>query len=153
VHHIGTARFLFGDVSSIYAEGARRNPRIVGEDHAILALRHVNTVMGSVEGHAFLTHNSSLTHDEAIFEGDPGTIRAISLGEIWSGQQRIWTDDQVKGYRGDSVYASQAHFIHCLKSGKPFESEAREYLEKTFAVVEAAYTSLASHCRVEIAVA
>jgi D-apiose dehydrogenase len=153
VHHIDTARFLFGDITSIYAEGARRNPRMLGEDHAILTLRHVNTVMGSVEGHAFLTHNSSPTHDEAIFEGDSGTIRVSSLGEIWSGQQRIWTDDQVKGYRGDSVYASQAHFIDCLKSGKPFESEAREYLEKTFAVVEAAYTSLASHCRVEIAVA
>jgi predicted dehydrogenase len=151
VHHIDTASFLFGDISSIYAEGARRNPRLVGEDHAILALRHVSGAMGSVEGHAFLKHNSSPTHDEAIFEGDSGTIRVSSLGEIWSGQQKIWTDDQVRGYRGDSVYASQAHFIDSLKSGKPFESEARKYLEKTFAVVEAAYTSLASHCRVEIA--
>jgi hypothetical protein len=73
------------------------------------------------------------------------------LGEIWSGGQKIWTDDQVKGYRGDSVYACQAHFIECLKSGRSFESEAREYLKKTFVVVEAAYASLTSHCRVEIA--
>jgi hypothetical protein len=83
--------------------------------------------------------------------GDLGTIRVSSLGEIWSGQQKIWTDDDVKSYRGDSVYGSQAHFIDCLKSGQPFETGAREYLEKTFAVVEAAYASLTSHSRVEIA--
>jgi predicted dehydrogenase len=151
VHHIDTARFLFGEIASIYAEGARRNPHMVGEDHAILALRHIDGAMGSVEGHAFLKNNSSPTHDEAIFEGDSGAIRVSSLGEIWSGQHKIWTDDQLKGYRGDSVYACQAHFIDCLKSGRSFESEAREYLKKTFAVVEAAYASLASHRRVEIA--
>ena len=149
VHHIDTARFLFGDISSIYAEAARTNPRMVGEDYAILTLRHVNGAMGSVEGHAFVKHNSSPTHDDAIFEGDSGTIRLSSLGEICAGDERIWRDSGT-GYRGDSVYAAQAHFIDCLKSGQPFETGAREYLEKTFAVVEAAYASLASHSRVEI---
>ena len=151
VHHVDTARFLFGDISSIYAEGERRNPCMVGEDHAILTLRHVSGAMGSVVGHAFLEHNTGSTHDEAIFEGDSGTIRVNSLGEIWSGPQKIWTNPEAKGYRGDSVYACQAHFIDCLKSGQPFETGAREYLEKTFAVVEGAYASLISHCRVEIA--
>jgi D-apiose dehydrogenase len=79
-----------------------------------------------------------------------GTIRVSSLGEIWSGDERIWRDSET-GYRGDSVYAAQAHFIECLGSGRPFETGAREYLEKTFAVVEAAYASLTSHRRVEIA--
>lgn len=152
VHHIDTARFLVGDIASIYAEGTRRNPRIVAEDHAILTLRHVNSAMGWVEGHAFQKQEDTRsTHDEATFEGDSGSIRINRLGEIWSGEEKIWTNDQVLGYRGDSVYATQAHFIDCLESGKPFESGAREYLEKTFAVVEAAYTSLTSHRRVEIA--
>jgi D-apiose dehydrogenase len=154
VHHIDTARFLFGDISSIYAEGVRRNPRMAGEDHAMLTLRHVNGAMGgamgSVEGHAFLKHNNNPTHDEAIFEGESGTIRVNSSGEIWSGDERIWRDSRM-GYRGDSVYAAQAHFIECLKSGQLFETGAREYLAKTFSVVEAAYASLASHSRVEIA--
>jgi D-apiose dehydrogenase len=152
VHHIDTARFLFGDIASIYAEGARRNPHIVGEDHVILTLRHVNSVMGWVEGHTFQKQDATRsTHDEATFEGDSGSIRINKWGEIWSGEEKIWTDDHGLGYRGDSVYATQAHFIDCLKSGQPFESAAREYLEKTFAVVEAAYTSLNSHRRVEIA--
>jgi predicted dehydrogenase len=94
VHHIDTARFLFGEIGSIYAQSMRGNASIAGED--------------------------------------------------------IWANDQVQGYRGDSVYATQAHFIDCLGSSRPFESGAREYPEKTFAVVEAACTSLDAHRRVEI---
>ena len=37
------------------------------------------------------------------------------------------------------------------RAGRPFETGARDYLEKTFAVVEAAYSSMASHRAVEIA--
>ena len=46
VHHIDTARFLFGDIQTVYAEAMRVNPRIQGEDHAILTLRHTEPVMG-----------------------------------------------------------------------------------------------------------
>lgn len=41
-------------------------------------------------------------------------------------------------------------FLDCLETGRPFETEAREYMEKTFAVVEAAYRSIDSHRCVEI---
>ncbi len=73
VHHIDTARFLFGDIASIYAAGARRNPHILAEDHVILTLRHSKGAMGWVESHSFLKHNDSTsTMDEATFEGDAG---------------------------------------------------------------------------------
>jgi predicted dehydrogenase len=150
VHHIDTARFLFGDIASIYAEGARRNPHLLAEDHVILTLRHLKGAMGWVESHSFLRDDSKSTMDEATFEGDAGSIRINRLGEIWSGEERIWRDSGV-GYRGDSVYATQAHFIECLETGIPFETEARDYLEKTFAVVEAAYSSMSSHRTIEIA--
>ena len=150
VHHIDTARFLFGDIASIYAEGARRNPHILAEDHVILTLRHLKGALGWVESHSFLKHNDGTsTLDESTFEGDEGSIRINGLGEIWSRNERVWQDAGI-GYRGDSVYATQAHFIDCLETGRPFETEARDYLEKTFAVVEAAYASLASHRAVEI---
>lgn len=150
VHHIDTARFLFGDVVSVYAQARRVNPRIQGEDQAILTLRHANEVMGWVDGHSFLAHeDAGPSLDEAVFDGDAGSIRVSAAGEIWSGHKKIWTDDFSKGYRGDSVYATLNHFISCLESGEAFETEAREYLEKTFAVVEAAYASAAADRRVE----
>jgi D-apiose dehydrogenase len=151
VHHIDTARFLFGDISSVCAQARRVNPRIRAEDHAMLMLRHANEVMGSIDGHSFLAHEeNSPALDEAIFEGDSGSIRVCARGEIWAGNTKIWTDDFSRGYRGDSVYAALTHFIQCLETGLPFESEAPEYLDKTFAVVEAAYASLASRRLVEI---
>ncbi len=86
VHHIDTARFLFGDIASIHAEGARRNPHIAGEDHVILTLRHVNSAMGWVDGHSFLNHDDSgPTLDEATFEGDAGSIRYQQ-----SGRNLVW---------------------------------------------------------------
>jgi predicted dehydrogenase len=109
-------------------------------------------MIGWIDGHSLLDHHDSgPSPDEATFEGESGSIRITNLGEIWSGHQKIWTDDFTSGYRGDSVYATQAHFIDCLETGRPFETEAREYLEKTFAAVEAAYASIASRRAVEIA--
>jgi predicted dehydrogenase len=149
VHHIDTARFLFGDIASVYAEGATRNPHLLGEDHVILTLRHVKDAMGWIEGSSFLNHHDGArTLDEATFEGESGSIRVNGQGEIWSGDEKLWGDPGV-GYRGDSVYATQAHFIDCLQTGRSFETEARDYLEKTFAVVEAAYASMALHRAVE----
>jgi D-apiose dehydrogenase len=151
VHHIDAARFLFGDIASIYAQGVRRNKHIVGEDHVMLTLRHLNDMLGWVDGNAFLPTNGSIsTLDDTTFEGESGSIRINALGEIWSGDEKIWRDSG-HGYRGDSVYATQAHFIECLETGRPFETGARDYLEKTFAAVEAAYSSMASHRAVEIA--
>ncbi len=152
VHHIDTARFLFGDISSVYAEARQINPGIRGEDRAILALMHFNGVMGWIDGHSFLSHDDpGPSIDEAIFDGESGSIRVTSLGEIWSGHRKIWTDDFSIGYRGDSVHAALAHFIHCLETDESFETGDREYLEKTFAVVEAAYTSIAASRRVQTA--
>ncbi len=152
VHHIDTARFLFGDILSVYAQARRVNPRIQGEDQAILTLRHANEVVGWIDGHSFLAHeDAGPSLDETIFDGESGAIRITSLGEIWSGRVKIWAHHSLNGYRGDSVYATLHHFISCLETGRPFESEAREYLEKTFAVVEAAYASVRSNRCVEIA--
>jgi D-apiose dehydrogenase len=151
VHHIDTARFLFGDIASVYAEAATRNRAIVGEDDAILTLRHVNDVTGTIDGNRFLDLDDGSGTDEACFEGESGSIRITGRGDIWSGFKKIWTNDVVEGYRGDSVHATQAHFVDCLQTGRRGESSAGEYLEKTFAVVEAAYQSIRDRRSVETA--
>lgn len=152
VHHIDTARFLFGDIQTVYAEAMRVNPRIQGEDHAILTVRHTAPVMGWLDGHSFIAlDDAGPSIDESMFEGKEGSIRISATGEIWSGHRKIWTQDFSTGYRGDSVYNTLLHFIQSLETGERFETEAREYLEKTFAAVEAAYASAASKRGVAIA--
>ncbi len=143
VHHMDTARFLFGDIDSVYAEASRRNPRILAEDQAIITLTHTNGIHGWIDGHRFQTliPNGPAMGD-AFFEGELGTISILATGDLYRNNILVWKNEVSGGCLGDSVYATLSHFISCLKSGAPFESGGRSYLH-TFAAVEAAYRSIA----------
>jgi D-apiose dehydrogenase len=142
VHMIDTARFLFGDIASVYAQSSRRNPRILAEDQAIIVLSHANGVHGWVDGHRFLNPNPpGPAMGDAQLDGEAGVISILATGEILLNNVRVWTSDVAPAlYGGDCVRATQSHFISCLKDGSPFESGGRLYL-RTFAAVEAAYRS------------
>src|SRR5262245_3917062 len=147
VHYIDTARFLFGDVCAVYAQARTINPVIKAEDQAILIVTHDSGLLGTIDGHRFLDPEpTGPAMGEAGFEGEAGALFISATGDVYSGGERIYENRVREGYRGDSVRATQQHFIECLVSGRAFETEGREYL-KTFAVVEAAYRSLA-RCRV-----
>ena len=146
IHHIDTARFLFGDITRVYAELRRNNPLIEGEDQVLMLTRHASHLCGVIDGHRFLdlAPNSGPLGD-AVFEGDGGILWVSGTGDIFrrtpSGDEHLaWKNTVLNGYRGDSVYATQQHFIDCLHSGEEFESDARNYL-KSVAVMEAGYRS------------
>jgi predicted dehydrogenase len=141
VHHIDTARFLFGEIESLYAQASRRNPNVAAEDQAILVLTHEGAVHGWIDGHRFLDPDpDGPAMGDAFFEGELGAISIPATGDVYRNHVLAWKNDVAVGYRGDSVRATQAHFISCLKDGSAFESGGREYL-RTFAAVEAAYRS------------
>jgi len=143
VHHIDTARYLFGEIDTVCAQARRINPVIAGEDRAVLVLTHREPLEGVIDGHRFLDPDpDGPAMGEACFEGERGRIRIPAAGDVYLRGRKAWANEVSAGYRGDSVGATQRHFIECLKTGKPFESEAREYL-KTFGAVEAAYRSVA----------
>ncbi|MEK7407130.1 MAG: Gfo/Idh/MocA family oxidoreductase, partial [Acidobacteriota bacterium] len=143
VHQIDTARFLFGDIATVCAQARRINPVIAGEDQALILLTHQGGLHGAIDGHRFLDlAPDSPPLGDAVFEGDAGALDVTATGDVCRGATRLWVNDVRQGYRGDSVRATQQHFIACLASGAPFESEARDYL-KTFGAVEAAYRSIA----------
>ncbi|HET8549626.1 MAG TPA: Gfo/Idh/MocA family oxidoreductase [Bryobacteraceae bacterium] len=150
VHHIDTARFLFDDLAAVYAQARRRNPRIAGEDQALLVLTHRNCVQGWIDGHRFLdAEPDSPLIGEAFFEGEHGCLSILPGGDVYLDSRLIWKNDVTAGYRGDSVRATQMHFISCLRDGTDFETGGREYL-LTFAAVEAAYRSIAERRQVSI---
>ena len=147
IHHIDTARFLFGDIKRVYAELRRNNPLIQGEDQALLLTTHQNELRGVIDGHRFLdlAPNSGPLGD-ACFEGDQGMLWVHATGDIFlrnvTGEEErlVWKNTALAGYRGDSVRATQQHFVDCLRSGSAFESDAATYL-KSVAVMEAGYRS------------
>lgn len=143
VHNIDTARFLFGEIETVYAQAGRRNPKVAAEDWAILVLTHEGAVHGWIDGHSFLDPEpNGPAVGDAFFEGELGTISILATGDVFLNRALAWKNDVTVGYRGDSVRATQAHFIACLKNGSPLETGGREYL-RTFAAVEAAYESIA----------
>jgi predicted dehydrogenase len=150
VHHIDTARFLFGEVESVLARTRRINPIIAGEDHAVLTMTHEGGLTGIIDGHRFSDPSpDGPVLGEAWFEGETGVLFVRGDGHLFAGPELVWRNEVTDGYRGDSVRATQQHFLERLASGRPFESGGREYL-KTFRAVETAYESAASGKAVRI---
>jgi len=151
VHHIDTARFLFGEIEAVVAQASRRNPNVTAEDQAILVLTHEGAVHGWIDGHRFLNPDpDGPAMGDAFFEGERGTISIPATGDVYRNNVLAWKNDVTAGYRGDSVRATQAHFISCLKDNSAFESCGREYL-RTFATVEAAYRSVSERRSISVA--
>lgn len=150
VHQIDTARLIHGDVQEIYAQSRRHNPLIQGEDQVYLVLTHEDGLMGCVDGHRFtdLAPDSPPLGD-ATFEGQEAMLHVTATGDLYRNGALVWRNTVRLGYRGDSVFATQRHFIECLLTGAAMESGGREYL-KTVACVEAAYLSLQRAARVKV---
>lgn len=151
VHHIDTARFLFGEIEAVYAQARRLNPVIAAEDQAVLTVTHRDGLIGLIDGHRYLDPEpDGPSLGDAVFEGDRARLRLAGSGDLYIGEERVWTNDVRDGYRGDSVRRTQQHFIECLRAGAAFESGARVYL-RTVAAVEAAYRSIAERRQVTLA--
>ena len=66
-----------------------------------------------------------------------GRLTIQPLGKTEQEHRYIHT---ARGPGGDSVYATQRHFVERLLDGQPFETAGEEYL-RTLSVQEACYTS------------
>ncbi len=150
VHHIDTARFLAGPIESVYALIRRHNPVIRGEDCALVTMRHAGTVDGVIDGHRFAeTEPPGAAMGEAWIDGEEAVLWINGRGEVFRGAERVFVPTG-EGYRGDSVFATQRHFVECLRTGAASESSAAEYMQ-TFGAVEAAYRSVAERRPVALA--
>jgi predicted dehydrogenase len=143
IHYLDTARFLFGKLEVTASRMARVNPKIAGEDLSIILLAGKDGLTGMVDGNRCAAADvDGPAMGQGIIEGDQGVI-------TWDGAGRIFLRDGADerrehaysipqtGYRGDSCYAAQRHFVECLASGAPFETSGRDYLETTKLVFDA----------------
>ncbi len=153
VHHIDTARFLFGELDTLYTRFRRVNPAIAGEDQVLMVATHQSGLGGIIDGNRFLDlAPDSPSLGDAFFEFENGALRLAATGDIFrltpSGEELLWRNDVTAGYRGDSVRATSQHFVQSLLAGTPFETSGLDYLV-TVAAVEAGYESAAKGAAVK----
>lgn len=146
IHLIDVLRFLFGDVTSVYARMDKVSPLCKGEDRALLVLE-VGGITGLIDiSWATVDRKERRSQLERVtLEGDAGTIHLLPDEDdtlqitTRSGTQRWPAFDVTPEAAYQASYtAAQRHFIECLREGRVPETEARDNL-KTLAATFAAY--------------
>lgn len=158
VHYIDVFRFLFGEPNTVYARLHRVSPHIAGEDVQIILLAYEAANLTCMVEHSWASvpvsgidrpdgpyENWEIAHPLEI-DGTDGTI-VLAADRTLS----VYRDDGVTTHQTfpqEARFASQvstlAHFIDCLVSNLPFETNGRSNLQ-TMAVAYACYESAASN--------
>jgi len=151
VHFLDTFRFLFGEVNSVYAHTARRNPVIKGEDSALIICHCDNGVTAVLDANRYNeseADNPRYTFGTARIEGDLGHLELdfegrIFLKKLGQAQREHLYQPSRDGFAGDCVFAVQRHFVEAMIDGSEFESTVTDYA-RSVQLVESAYASAAS---------
>lgn len=86
VHFIDLFRWLFGDISAVYAELRQLNPVIKGEDAGTLIFNHTNGMVSVFDGNRLSDHaadNHRLTMGELVLSAERSSIRLDGYGRLW----------------------------------------------------------------------
>jgi predicted dehydrogenase len=159
VHILDCARRVMGEVTHLTAETQQRNPRLMGEDTATILMRHISGAVSIVD----CTYEARVLPDpfpETVVrvEGPKGCLILRAGGAIELTVDGIrrdlpanyinppWTDPRWAVAQTGCLEACR-HFLARFRAGQPAETAGDDNL-KTFALVEAAYTSAATCARV-----
>lgn len=140
VHFIDLFRWLFGDVTSVYADLTRLNPHIKGEDSGVLIMDHVTGTRSIFDGNRLSDHiaeNPRKTMGDLQVEGEGGTVTLDGTGALWFrpfGTQSVQAisnpypvDDASFG--GGCVAALIDHVAHAWQTGQTPDNVAGTYLD------------------------
>lgn len=137
VHWVDTFRYLFGPITSVYADLRRLNPAIAGEDAGHVIFDHASGARSLFDGNRHLDHaadNLRRTMGEAWIEGTGGVLTLYGNGSVTRrafGSQTdvmVLASDTWNGFGGDCVHALQSHVIAAIHGAGQLENEAADYL-------------------------
>ena len=84
VHQLDTARYLAGEIQSLYCQIQRINPVIQGEDYAQIQLLMANGIHGLIDANRINGREpSKVAMGSFRLEGDRGMIRLTSSGRLF----------------------------------------------------------------------
>jgi predicted dehydrogenase len=144
IHHIDTVRWLVGPLRVVSARAARTVPEIRGESLATILMETAKgvpvTVMGTMAAPGF----ASRTGDRLDLVGRKAsaTLETTELN-LRGSKPRHQSYDHDTGYQ-TSFDGVIAHFVDCLLTGAPFETDPADNLE-TLRLVEHAYWAAGIH--------
>ena len=151
VHWLDTYRYLGGEVQSIFAKLDKRNPVIAGEDCGLIICNFQSGATATLDANRYneaLTDDARFTFGTLRLDGSNGHLQMDLNGDLLfkplgKVPEVIEYEHPRLNFAGDCCYHLQRHFVNQLLSGKPFESEADDYL-KTLKLVDACYESSAT---------
>lgn len=158
IHLIDTFRFLFGDVTSVYAQLTRLNPVIAGEDAGLILFNFANGRRGVFDGNRLVDHaadNPRLTMGEMQIEGSGGVLTLDGYGTLRLRKfganvpETITYEWNDIDYAGDCVYLTNKHVVDHLRTGSQVMNTAVEYLTN-LRIEAAVYQSSEAGARVEL---
>lgn len=154
-HILDTARYLFGDASSLYCHTTRVHPNIRGEDVATVMMHMGDNISVVCEmSYASRTEIERFPETYVYIEGDQGfielgpdyTIRETTAGGTcirrFPPQHYPWADPAYDLVHS-SIVAEQEDLLKHLKAQKIAETSGEDNL-KTVTLVHAAYDSARS---------
>jgi D-apiose dehydrogenase len=155
IHLLDLARYYLGEVAQLYCRTDRINPKVRGEDAAVMLLDHADGARCVVDFSNFTqTEPDPFPQTLVRIEGDAGTVElepGYRLVLSRPGQREARDVEPAVPPWGtkpwhvvqDSVINIQRHWLDCLRAGRAPATSGRDNLA-TFALVEAAYESAAS---------
>lgn len=160
VHFVDLFAWLFGPITSVYAELHQLNPAIAGEDAGHVIFTHKGGMRSHFDGNRLSDHasdNLRRTMGEMRIEGSGGVLSLDGQGvlSLRGFESRTSAPVPIKApvddsrFGGGCVEALIAHVVRALRGEGALENDARDYL-RTLAVVEAIYDSAATGRRVDV---
>jgi predicted dehydrogenase len=155
VHLLDTARFLGGEIASVFCANRRVNPAIVGEDQSLILFTFTSGVPGLIDANRISgPAPAPVAMNDLTIEGTRAALRLSPDGRLWlteygQAEREHAFPTTGEGYKGDSVRATQSHLVECLRAGRRSESDGRDYLT-TVRAVFACYRSAETGQAIEL---
>ena len=160
VHFIDLFRWLFGEITDVYADVRRLNPAVSGEDAGLLILNHEGGVQSLFDGNRLSDHvadNPRKTMGEMTIEGENGILRLDGQGRLFfrafAELQEVVVPIDGKiddaSFGGGCVEALIRHVVAGAQGQGVFENTAAEYLP-VIRASQAAYISVERGQRIKL---
>ena len=153
VHFLDLFRWLFGEITDVYADIRKLNPVLAGEDTGVMILNHTSGAQSIFDGNRLSDHvadNPRKTMGEMVIEGEGGALRLDGHGRLMFRSFGAQTETPVPvtapvdegSFGGGCVEALIRHVVEAAQNGAQIENTAADYLP-VIRATDAAYVSAA----------